>query len=272
MQRTRALRISSGLPKALTNELALAAVQLLNTTPIESLGWKTPHEVIFDTKPSVAHYLPIGCCAYVYCRDIKAANKTELRAHIGYLVGYDAFNFFCVWIPSLDQVIRTRDVIFKWQFTYKDDALNDNSRGRITEQEVETLDLEQSQFTATADDIYTTEQFDRHLEEIENSTIHALRPNTRPNVKKDQHPMDSTRGTLSPQRSPMPERSLSPDNSTTVLRRPTPLAQSHCHTHEIPGYLPDCHINNAPQAFNPDIGDQNVITGGRRSRAPPVNY
>jgi hypothetical protein len=38
MQHTQALWISSGLPKALTNELALAAVQLLNTTPVKSLG------------------------------------------------------------------------------------------------------------------------------------------------------------------------------------------------------------------------------------------
>jgi hypothetical protein len=38
MQRTRALRISSGLPKSLTNKLAVAAVQLLNTTLIKSLG------------------------------------------------------------------------------------------------------------------------------------------------------------------------------------------------------------------------------------------
>jgi hypothetical protein len=245
-----------------TNELALAAVQLLNTTPIESLGWKTPHEVIFDTKPSVAHYSPIGCRAYVYRRDIKAADKTEPRAHIGYLVGYDSFNIFRVWIPSLDRVIRTRDVIFKWQFTYKHDALNDNNRGKIAEQEVETLDLEQPQFTATTDDLYTTEQFNRHLQEIENSTAHA----SQPNIEKEQRPMDSTRGTMSPQRSP------SPDNSTIVLSRPTPLTQSHRHANEIPGYLPNRHNNNAPQTFNPDIGDQNVITGGRRSRAPPVDY
>jgi hypothetical protein len=113
MQRTRALCISSGLPKVVTNKLAVAAVQLLNTTPVESLGWKTPHKVIFNTKPSVAPYLPIGCQAYVYCRDFKAAGETELRAHIGYLVRYNSSNTYCVWIPSLDQVIRTRDVIFK---------------------------------------------------------------------------------------------------------------------------------------------------------------
>jgi hypothetical protein len=83
MQRTRAMHISSGLPKAPTNKLAVAAVQLPNTTLVKSLGWKTPHKVVFDTKPSVAHYSPIGCRAYVYCRDIKAADKTEPRAHIG---------------------------------------------------------------------------------------------------------------------------------------------------------------------------------------------
>jgi hypothetical protein len=271
IQRTRALRISSGLPKTLTNELAVAAVQLLNTTPVESLGWKTPHEVIFNTKPSVAHYSPIGCRAYVYRRDIKAADKTEPRAHIGYLVGYDSSNIYRVWIPSLERVIRTRDVIFKWQFTYKADALNKTSTGEITEQEVEVLDLEQPQFTATTDDLYTTEQLDRHLEEFENST--TLRPDTttitRTITTEDQRPTDSTRGTMTPRHSPTPE-----NLEAALLSRPTPSAESqlHRHAHEISGYLPDRHNNNAPQARNPDIGEQNIITEDRRGRAPPVDY
>jgi hypothetical protein len=184
-----------------------------------------------------------------------------------------------VWIPSLDRVIRTRDVIFKWKFTYKDDALNSTSTGEITEQEVETLDLEQPLFTATADDLYTTEQLDRHLEEMENSTSLAPRTNTRPNTEEDQQPTDSTRGTMSPQRSPTLQRSLtlerspSPENSTiAVLSRPTPSTEALRHVHEIPGYLLDRHNNNAPQALNPDVGDQNIITEGRRSCAPPVDY
>jgi hypothetical protein len=283
MQRMQALRISSGLPKALTNELAVAAVQLLNTTPIESLRWKTPHEVIFNTKPSVAHYLPIGCRAYVYRRDLKAVDKTEPRAHIGYLVGYDSSNIYCVWIPSLDRVIRTRDVIFKWKFTYKDDAIHNVTTGKVTEQEVEILDLEQPLFTATADDLYTTEQLDRHLEEIKNSNALSLRSNTK-TITKDLHPADSTRGTISTQRSPKLqcsltlERSLtsecspSPANSTIVLTRPTPSAEACQHVYNIPSYLPNRHNNNAPQALNPDIGDQNIITEARRSRAPPVDY
>jgi hypothetical protein len=133
----------------------------------------------------VAYYSLIRYRAYVYRRDIKAADKTKPRAHIRYLVGYDLSNIYRIWIPTLNQVIRTRDVIFKWQFTYKNDALNNTSTGEITEQEVETLDLEQPLFTATADDLFTTEQLDRHLEEMENSTSLTLRTNTRPNTKED---------------------------------------------------------------------------------------
>ncbi|KAI1507080.1 hypothetical protein Ptr86124_013971, partial [Pyrenophora tritici-repentis] len=188
--------------------------------------------------------------AYVYRRDIKAADKTEPRAHIGYLVGYDSSNIYRVWIPTLDRVIRTRDVIFKWQFSYKDDKLNNITTNKITKQEVETLDLEQPHFTATADDLYTTEQLDQHLEEMEISAAYS-----------DRSPMDLTKGTMSPSRSP------SPTNSTiAVLQRPTPSMESR-HAYDIPGYLPDRHNNNALQALHPDIGDHNVITGSRRSRA-----
>ncbi|KAF7449846.1 hypothetical protein A1F99_068950 [Pyrenophora tritici-repentis] len=64
-----------------------------------------------------------------------------------------------------------------------------------------------------------------------------------------------------------PSRSPSPTNSTiAVLQRPTPSMESR-HAYDIPGYLPDRHNNNAPQALHPDIGDHNVITGSRRSRA-----
>jgi hypothetical protein len=55
---------------------------------------------------------------------------------------YDLSNIYRVWIPTRDRVIRTRDVIFKWQFSYKNDILDKITADKITEQEVETLDLE----------------------------------------------------------------------------------------------------------------------------------
>jgi len=38
--------------------------------------------------------------------------KLNLKAHIGYLVGYDSTNIFRVWIPHQGRVISTRDVMF----------------------------------------------------------------------------------------------------------------------------------------------------------------
>jgi hypothetical protein len=131
---------------------------------------------------------------------------------------------------------------------------------------------------------------DRHLEEIDISLASdTLWPNAETHTRKDHSAMDLTRGTMSPYLSPTPERaptpersptpeqlltperSLSPDNSTiAVIRRliPSAQAQSDRHAQEIPGYFLDCRRNNTPQALNLEIGEHNVISGSRRSRAP----
>jgi len=38
--------------------------------------------------------------------------RPELKAWIGYLVGYRSSNIFRVWVPSMGKVISSRDVIF----------------------------------------------------------------------------------------------------------------------------------------------------------------
>ena len=38
--------------------------------------------------------------------------KLNLRAHIGYLVGYNSTNIYRIWIPHKGIVISTRDIIF----------------------------------------------------------------------------------------------------------------------------------------------------------------
>ncbi len=39
--------------------------------------------------------------------------KNSARAHLGYLVGYEASDVFRVWVPSKGTVRRVRDVTFK---------------------------------------------------------------------------------------------------------------------------------------------------------------
>jgi hypothetical protein len=55
----------------------------------------------------------IGCRAYVLNRSLKRADKLESRALIGHLVGYNSTNIFRIWLPTKDEVIRTRDVVFE---------------------------------------------------------------------------------------------------------------------------------------------------------------
>jgi hypothetical protein len=110
--RARAIRIDRRLPMELSNECCLVAVYLLNRTPVESLGWKTPYEVVRGQKPSAAHLNVVGARAYVLNNKLKRGEKLESRALIGQLVGYDSTNIYRVWMPALGRVLRTRDVVF----------------------------------------------------------------------------------------------------------------------------------------------------------------
>ena len=50
--------------------------------------------------------------------NILCLNKLVLRAHIGYLVGYNLINIFQVYILSEKKVIRIRDIKFNKQLLY----------------------------------------------------------------------------------------------------------------------------------------------------------
>ena len=111
-RRARAMRISSHLPADMWPEIYKTAGYVSNRTPRRGLQWRTPHEALFDKKPSLSHMHPYGCRAYPLRPKIPRKNKLEPRAMIGYLVGYDSTNIFRIWVPSRGKVIRTRDVTF----------------------------------------------------------------------------------------------------------------------------------------------------------------
>ena len=92
--RARAMRLGGNLPKSLSNELLRTAAYILNRTPTEALGWKTPYEIVWGVKPKVHHLRPIGCRAYVRTLFIRRGDKLESRALIGHLVGYNLINIF----------------------------------------------------------------------------------------------------------------------------------------------------------------------------------
>ena len=75
----------------------MLAIQLLNTTLIESLNWRTLYEVVHGRKPIGSHYHLISYRAYALKKGTHAlatANKTLSRVYISYLIGYNLINVF----------------------------------------------------------------------------------------------------------------------------------------------------------------------------------
>lgn len=110
--------IESRLPGYMWPEAVAAAGYLLNRTPHQQFNWVTPIERlqayvgIPDPQPKVGHIRIYRCRAYPLIKNQPKLNKLEPRTSIGYLVGWDSTNIFRIWIPSLQKVIRTRDVTF----------------------------------------------------------------------------------------------------------------------------------------------------------------
>ena len=43
-------------------------------------------------------------------KKILKGRKSLSRAHIGYLIGFDATNIYRVWMPHLKQIFRAKDI------------------------------------------------------------------------------------------------------------------------------------------------------------------
>ncbi|OAQ63884.1 integrase, catalytic core [Purpureocillium lilacinum] len=126
------------LPQELWPEYYRAVVWIHNILPRRRNGWLSPKEAIdqwfhqhfrwyrppnadFDSskdhRPDWSGIYAFGCRAYPLNprynsgQDIKLF-KLSPRAHVGYLVGYQASNLYRIWVPKLNRVILSRDVQF----------------------------------------------------------------------------------------------------------------------------------------------------------------
>jgi hypothetical protein len=278
--RARAMRIQAGLPKSLSNELIRTAAYVLNRTPTEALSWKTPYEVVWKTKPKVHHMHPIGCQAYVLNRSLKRADKLESRALIGHLVGYDSTNIFRIWLPTRDEVIRTRDVIFEPANFYK--SLEGYAHASVIEEVIELLAFpeEPEDDDMAIEDLLTSRQRRRHTEK---SNLPTSSTSAVGGERMEQDKECSDKGLLTPGSSASEERDRSqtlsrhdaqdrhpssePDSDQpTYEERPFARASQDLSATQIEGYLPDRYQNNAPRRRNLDLDEDNIIEGPRRTR------
>lgn len=114
----RKLLLHANLPTLLWPEAVRASVYILNRTPSDALGGKSPYQALAKkagwptTKPYVGNFKAYGCVAYVLDEDVTRGAKFDSRTKLGRLVGYETYNIFRIWLPSEHKIIRTTNVTF----------------------------------------------------------------------------------------------------------------------------------------------------------------
>jgi len=105
LDKVRAILSESNLFKELWPEVLLSVTYIHNRTPHSFLGYKTPYEARYNTKPSISNIRILGSITYH-----KEARITKLdsRGTSGILLGFN-HNQYRVYNPISKRTICTRD-------------------------------------------------------------------------------------------------------------------------------------------------------------------
>ena len=90
------MQLEASLPPSLGLEAFLTVGYVLNWTPNKQLGWKTPYKVTYSKLPSLTHMHVYGCKTYTLDKWIKKGDKLAPYTLIGYLIGYNLTNIYCI--------------------------------------------------------------------------------------------------------------------------------------------------------------------------------
>jgi hypothetical protein len=184
-------------------------------------------------KPNAIQLKAYGCRAYPYDYSRAKGDKLSPRAHIGYLVGYEASNIWRIWIPSIHRVISTRDVTFDESRRY---SIADEAALEAEVVEIVKL-IELPSLNSSVEEEFTLEDYEYSIDEsgdtiavgdseipsdVLPSTI-QIRKRNRPRHRPAK-PLEKEPQLLSPEPTPEPEvgdqhRQLSsPPDDTTLIQ------------------------------------------------------
>ncbi|EME43360.1 hypothetical protein DOTSEDRAFT_132297, partial [Dothistroma septosporum NZE10] len=107
MSKVRALLYEANLPKYLWGEAVLVAVFIYNYTLHASLGFKTPYELRYRTKPDLNNIKIFGSIAYYRNPSPK---KLETRVNKAILLGYTDYSNYKLLDLNSHKIIFARDV------------------------------------------------------------------------------------------------------------------------------------------------------------------
>jgi hypothetical protein len=236
--RARCLKEESGLPEQLWPEMYAAAAYLLNRSPVESLGWKTPIGFleerlhVKEPQPLISHLVSYGCRGYVFIYNQPKLDRQEPRANIGYLVGYESTNIFRLWIPILNKVVATRDVRFDETKFFRDSFDLDKDKVR-EEEETQSRTIEIPKLSKPES------SYEERIWEIEDE-------NTK--TSKDTSYEPTTGQLLTPETTPFPETQLTQQNLPSQYIHTPELREA---SREEPSTLPTVSTNIQGEGSQP---------------------
>jgi hypothetical protein len=267
----RVIRIHAGLPKALANELVCTAARILNITPTKSIAWRTPQEMVTGVCPDLSRLRVIGNRGFVLNKHLPRGDKLEDRTFEGFLVGYDASNIYRVWLPNTNRVIRVRDVRFIDEL-YKDKP----STPSLTPRMIEAVHIPEEEYDG--DTIVVSQPISQRqgpaapIVHTSKGVQQLPSPSNTPEARNTPEPqgtpsLDSLDGRDRSSLDPV-ERQIHQELS--ALRTTPHTTHGGWNDYENDNaeiYIPDRQQNNAPQRRDPDLSQDNIITGRRRRQA-----
>ncbi|PKU73330.1 Retrovirus-related Pol polyprotein from transposon TNT 1-94 [Dendrobium catenatum] len=108
----RSLLLHSSTPHTLWTHALFTAVHLINILPSRTLNNKTPHEILFQHKPTYSHIKTFGCLCYPwlrpYCKT-KLGPLSKPCVFIGYASSQKGYH--CL-DPNTNKIYTSRHVVF----------------------------------------------------------------------------------------------------------------------------------------------------------------
>src|ERR1700712_2768158 len=103
---------------------------------------KAPYKALIGSKPNIAYIRILGSLAYTLIPKEKRISKLDNKANKGILVGFESFNNFLVYIPSLNKIINTKDILIKEDLDYKDNYITKDNYNTLLKNLEITKELE----------------------------------------------------------------------------------------------------------------------------------
>jgi hypothetical protein len=143
MEAARSMLLSTQLPNKLWAEAVNTAAYVLNRTGPTKVNDASPYELWTGKKAPIDHVKVFGTECFVHVPQVKR-QKLDAKAEKGILVGYcDNKDGYRIYLPTKNDVIRSRDVIFMEECTK---ITNDNvSEVTMSEQSVSSISLNEAE-------------------------------------------------------------------------------------------------------------------------------